>query len=1147
MDEGQSDRFDPDSLTTQSIFSLTKITPHAWETQLMKCPACDTDNLEPASFCNQCGSPMAALCSVCAQSNPPGSKFCNQCGKRLNGSEATHDRRSGQPLAYTPRYLADKILTRRASIEGERKLVTVLFADVAGFTAMAEKLDPEDMHAIMDGCFTILMDEIHNFEGTINQFTGDGVMALFGAPLAHEDHAQHACYAALAIQKKLKDYSGEIQKRFGMEFRMRIGLNSGPVVVGAIGDDLRMDYTAVGDTTNLSARMESLAEPGTIRVSGNTVKLVREYFRFRALGATHIKGKLEPQETFELSGTSRVTSRLDASAALGLTTYAGRREEMAVLTESHESVLAGHEQVVGVKGDPGVGKSRLIFEWKRSLGGRLAYFEGRCVQFGKSMAFLPLREILRTYLDCGDDDTPQSVTQKIKHRFETLGLESDHALAAFQDLLALPVESQTWPALPPNERKEKTFEALRDFLLYASRKDPLVIVVEDLHWIDKASEAFLDFLIEALNGTAILLLLIYRPEYRHDWVNRPCFREITLAQLPRETGTEVIGSILGNASTDPALMHFVLQRTDGNPLFMEELTRTLLENGSIRMESGSYRLDRSADSAKIPETIHGIIAARMDSLDDEVKRLIQLAAVIGRDFAHQVLQTIIERRENLDAGLEILQEMGFIYRKSHYPELAFTFKHALTQEVAYKSLLRHQRARDHSHVAGAIERLNAQRIDESYEVLAYHYDRSEDAQKAYEYLRLSGEKAIRTHFLWEAYDYFKKALAALDRLPHGDKPRQQELEILHLMVIPIIALGLPEDSLVYLEKGVRVSKALDDHSSMTRFYGNIGVFYMSRGDYDQGTAYSQRAFETAERIGDVDAMAQTGPDLCQDFMNAGKFKETIQVATRIVEAVENAGRESDYFGGMTNIYSVISAFVGYSRGVLGDFTDGLATCENALTSAVRFGGPETTGVCEVQLGCLHLLKGSHELAFNFIGDGVRHLEEANFYWHLPWGRSMLGLAQTFLGDPQSGLGHIEKALAENQKIGVEWRRSELLFNLGVCRFSLANYQPAMQAMNDAHVLSVDSGQRYVTGKALTWLGRIHFRLDPQAVATASTLIGQGIEILRSLDIKPELALGHFFLEELYTRSGKRELSAEHSGQARKMFRDLGMHVKRSRR
>ena len=621
---------------------------------------------------------MEALCAVCGQSTPPDSKFCNQCGHHLGSTDVQLPAIKRKPLSYTPKFLVDKILTNRTAIEGERKRVTVLFADVANFTGMSETLDPEEMHQIMDGCFTILMDEIHNVEGTINQFTGDGVMALFGAPLAHEDHAQRACRAAIAIQQSLIDYSSMIEQQYGLDFKLRIGLNSGPVVVGAIGTDLRMDYTAIGDTTNLSARMESLAEPGTIRLSQNTYRLVKDYFTFRAVGATRVKGKSELQETFELIGASRVTSRLEASAVHGLTAFAGRQEELATLTQASEKAFSGQGQVVGVQGDPGVGKSRLIYELRRFIAGRLAYFEGRCVPFGKSIAFLPLRDILRTYLEVSDGDNPRSVTRKIKHHIQTLGLEADETLAAFQDLLALPVASQTWPTLSPQKRKEKTFGTLRDFLLRASRKDPLMLVVDDLHWIDKASEAFLDFLIQAVNGTAILLLLVYRPEYRHGWANRSDFQEISLVQLPQETGVEVIGSILGHADVAPALIRFVLQRTDGNPLFMEELTRTLLENDSIRMDSGRYDLDKTADTTKIPENIHGIIAARMDNLADEEKRVVQLAAVVGRDFARRILQTITGHSEKLDASLAHLQELEFIYRKHLYPELAYIFKHALT-------------------------------------------------------------------------------------------------------------------------------------------------------------------------------------------------------------------------------------------------------------------------------------------------------------------------------------------------------------------------------------------------------------------------------------------------------------------------------------
>jgi class 3 adenylate cyclase len=670
-----------------------------------------------------------------------------------------------KPLSYTPKFLADKILTTRGSIEGERKLVTVLFADVTNFTAISEKLDPEEMHQVMDGCFAILMEEIHKIEGTINQFTGDGVMALFGAPLAHEDHAQRACHAALAIQKALLDYNATIKQRHGADFKMRIGLNSGPVVVGAIGDDLRMDYTAIGDTTNLSARMESLADPGTTRVSWNTYRLAGDYFEFKSLGTTRVKGKAEPQETYELKGPSRVTSRLDASAAHGLTSYAGRREELATLVKAFDKARTGSGQVLGILGEPGAGKSRLIYELRKSLDAGVTYLEGRCLQFGKSIAFLPLRDIVRTYFDVSDVDSPVAVTRKLMHYIEGLGLKNDESLAACRDLLGVPVDSGNWLTLAPKERKEKTFGVLRDFLLRESRKNPLVLVVDDLHWIDKTSEEFLDYLIRKLPQASILLLLVYRPEYRHERANRPGYHEISLTQLPRETGAKLIESILENTEISPDLIDFVLRRSDGNPLFIEELTRTLLESGAIRMASSGYVLDLNAAATNVPENIHGIIAARMDRLEGDVKRVVQMAAVIGRDFALRVLQRITGLHEELTPYLTSLQNLEFIYQKHLYPELAYIFKHALIQEVAYNSLLRQKRARYHEQAARAMEQLYVDRLEESYEILAHHYDKSENAEKAHTYLKLSGEKAIRTHFVSEAYDYLKKALTALDRQP----------------------------------------------------------------------------------------------------------------------------------------------------------------------------------------------------------------------------------------------------------------------------------------------------------------------------------------------------------------------------------------------
>ena len=357
------------------------------------------------------------ICSQCETGNSPENNFCIKCGYDLQKPTESPPIDHKVPQSYTPKFLADKILTTRSSIEGERKLVTVLFADVANYTSMSEKLDPEEVHQIMDGCFKILMDEIHKYEGTINQFTGDGVMALFGAPVAHEDHAQRACYAALSIQKAIGDYGEKVKKDCGMEFKMRIGLNSGPVIVGSIGDDLRMDYTAVGDTTNLGSRMESMARPGTILVSGNTHRLVRDFFEFKSLGKIEVKGKKEPQEAFELIKTGEVETRIGASVAKGLTRFVGRKNSMAALMDAFDKAKSGSGQVVGLVGEAGVGKSRLLLEMRNMLPqGEYNYLEGRCLHYGGSMAYLPILDILRSYFEIKEGDREFLIKKKMEEK-----------------------------------------------------------------------------------------------------------------------------------------------------------------------------------------------------------------------------------------------------------------------------------------------------------------------------------------------------------------------------------------------------------------------------------------------------------------------------------------------------------------------------------------------------------------------------------------------------------------------------------------------------------------------------------------------------------------------------------------------------------
>jgi len=598
----------------------------------MKCPKCQFENPDDAQFCIECGNSIEYHCPKCGVVTPSTGKFCKACGYSLRETKEPSSIDINKPESYTPKHLADKILTTRSSLEGERKIVTVLFADVANYTSMSEKLDPEEVLQIMDGAFKIMMDEIHKYEGTINQFTGDGVMALFGAPVAHENHSQRACYAALSIQNTMTDYGEKIKKDCGVDFKMRIGLNSGPVIVGSIGDDLRMDYTAVGDTTNLAARMEGQAKSGSTYVSLNTYKIAERYFDFNHMGKTEVKGKEEPQDIYELLKTSDVVTRIGESVAKGLTRFVGRKNSMAALMEAYDLAKSGSGQVLGVVGEAGVGKSRLILEMRNRLPeNEYTYLEGQCLQYGGSILYKPILDILRFLFDIKDNDREFVINKKVKEKI-LANSNLDHTLPAFQDLLSLKVDDETFLKLEPKQKREKTFEAIRDLLISISQEKSLIVVVEDLHWIDETSEAFLNYLIEWIASTPIMLILLYRTEYTHKWGSKTYYHKIGLDHLRKDSSIELVKAMLEGGEVAPELRDLILARAAGNPLFMEELTQTLIENGSIKKEDSQYVLSQKISDIQVPDTVQGIISARMDRLEESLKRTMQVASVIGRDL-----------------------------------------------------------------------------------------------------------------------------------------------------------------------------------------------------------------------------------------------------------------------------------------------------------------------------------------------------------------------------------------------------------------------------------------------------------------------------------------------------------------------------------
>ena len=1112
----------------------------------MKCPKCQFENPEESMFCGECGSSMEleVICPNCGSKPPQGFKFCNKCGFDLRKTEETPPIDYNQPQSYTPKYLADKILTTRGSIEGERKLVTVLFADVANYTSLAEKLDPEEVHQIMDRCFKVLMDEIHKYEGTINQFTGDGVMTLFGAPVSHEDHAQRACLAALSIQKAVGAYGEIILRDYGLDFKMRIGLNSGPVIVGSIGDDLRMDYTAVGDTTNLASRLEGMAKPGSILVSGPTHKLARDFFEFSALGKMEVKGKKELQEVFELIRTGEVNTRIAASVAKGLTPFVGRQNSMATLMDAYDRARSGSGQIVGVVGDAGVGKSRLILEFKNQLpDGEFAYFEGRCLHFGSAIAYLPILDILRSYFEIKEGDREFLIKKKIEKNILKLDEKLYGGLPSFHELLSLEIEDDAYKKLAPQQKRERIFEAIRDLLIRDSQNRSIILIIEDLHWIDKTSEEFLSYLIEWLANTKILLVLLYRPEYTHNWGSKSYYNRIGLDQLNTKSSVELISAILREGEPVPELRDLILSRAAGNPLYMEEFTHTLLENGAIQCKDQECVLIKKASDIQVPETIQGIIAARMDRLEDSLKRTMQVASVVGRDFAFRILQTITGMKEELKSYLLNLQGLEFIYEKKLFPDLEYVFKHALTQEVAYNSLLQKRRKEIHEKIGKAIEEIYTERLEEFFEMLAYHYSKGENPEKAYQYLKLSGNKAAKSFANSEAFRLYREAINMLTKMPETEEYKRAQVEIRLLAALPMTALGYPEDSLEILQIGEMLSRELGDEKSLAKFLSQIGLYYsFKEGDILLGIKYCEDSFKEAEKIHDIELMATCGVDLIMSYWPPGECLKLIDVASKVIAILDKTQKQSESFGRQYNVYSVIQSFYAASKDLLGDFDEGKVLFEKGLYFALKLKVKDffALSLLESHRGMLQNLKGNAKNAMEHLKNSMRYSEEGQIDVLLSVCWIGLGWAHGLLGELETAREYIEKGIKRHEDLGVVFHLSFYYGLLSMVYFDSGHLENAQQCAEEALKLSRENHEKWPEGLALTLLGRILGKAGMSQNAKAEECILQGIKILDELKVKPNCSIGYFFLGELYANRGQSDKALENLKRAEGMFQEMGM-------
>ena len=888
----------------------------------MNCPACQHANGSDDVFCSECGAALMANCASCGAELKPGAKFCSKCGASTTASK-TEPLPTRAIADYTPKHLVDKILNSRSALEGERKQVTVLFADVKGSMNLAARLDPEDWHRILERFFSILTEGVHRFEGTVNQYTGDGAMALFGAPIAQEDHAQRACYAALQMREDLRRYAIELRLERGLDFGVRIGINSGEVVVGKIGDDLRMDYTAQGHTVGVAQRLEQIAESGRVYVSEHTARLVEGFFRLSDLGRSNLSDAEEALAVFDLDGTTTARSRLDISRARGLTQFVGREDEMRILETALERVKAGHGQVVGVVGEPGLGKSRLCFEFaERCRVQGVPVYEAHCPAHGKTIPFIPILELFRNYFDISEQDSAGQARQKIAGALVLLDPTLHEGMPVLFDFLGVDDPDRPAPQLDADARQRQLFDLLHKLVRARSERGMAsVTFIDDLHWVDSWSDAFVAQLVEAAENSHALVLVNFRPEYQAAWNGRAHYQQLPLIPLGPEALQEMVETLLGDDASVTRLTEKIMHWTGGNPLYTEEVINTLIETGQLEGKRGAYRLSRDVDLLEVPLNVQAIIAARIDRLDETSKHVLQAASVAGKVFSRPLIEKITDTAAaDLAAALERLKAVDFVYETSLYPVVEYSFKHPLVHEVAYETQLREQRAARHAAVAAAIEELEVQRIDEFSSMLAYHWERAGIPEQALNWHRKAAEIA-NVKDPASALEHWEKVRGLVDELEPSTEIFTIGAEACGQISNLWWRLGATEDQArAYFEDGISLAERAGNTALKAVLTGSYSALRgISQGYANDYATYGEEAARLADLTNDEELQCCERNWVVFGYIFSGRFQEAIDLANKVLEKIPDEAYWGARYTGFSIRWSLLMG-VGLTNCYLGDYS-----------------------------------------------------------------------------------------------------------------------------------------------------------------------------------------------------------------------------------
>lgn len=1062
----------------------------------MRCSNCKADNPDGLKFCNECGAALKRTCAKCGFENSAAAKFCGQCAAKLEDGLS----RSGATTDDNAAAQIDKSSIADQTIDGERKMVTALFADIKGSTELMADLDPEEARAIIDPALRVMVRAVRSYEGYVVHSTGDGIYAVFGAPIAYEDHPQRGVYAALEMQKKLREHADRLAKLGKPTIEVRIGINSGEVVMRAVETGGRLEYSSIGHTANLAARLQTLAPVGSIAVSERTRRLVEGYFELRPLGPATVKGISDPIDAYEVTGLGTLR-RFQVSMRRGLNKFVGREGELQRMRRPLEQAMLGEGQIVASVSEAGTGKSRLLFEFSKTLPPECKVLEAHSMSHGKATAWLPVIELLYSYFGITDGDDAATRRQKIGASLAALDPALSDSLPYLLGLLGVIEGPDPLQMMDPRIKRQRTLEGIRQIILAESLRQPVVMVFEDLHWIDEQTQALLDLLAGSIGGARVLLLVTYRPEYRHEWSAKSHYLEHRLEPLTGDDAEKLLSALLGDAAELRPLKSLIIDRTNGNPFFIEETIRALFEEGAL-LRTGAITLIKPLSELRMPATVQGILAERIDRLSARQKELLQTLAVIGRKSPIGLVREVASGiKSELDLILLELESAEFIYRQRGLVEDDYIFKHALTQEVAYNSLLIERRKLLHERVGQALESKFDDKVGDELSHLAHHYSHSDNVGKAVEYLGRAGQQAIQRSAHAEAINNIRAAIRLVESLPDSPERAKQEAPLR-------LALGVS----LQATKGYASDDAVRAYGRARELSERIGDdFHLIAALRGESTCYNVRAdYKTALRLGqrllsfggeNNEYLIEGRTIVGQISIYLGEFRSSeAHFMKGLAHEVREGPLKTFQYAGHSRAASF--AYLARTLSILGYADRALAYSNEAVSLARTLSMPLTLAQAQGMHGLLYQVRREVDLAEEWADKNIAHATAHGFPYWWTLGSILKGWLLDQRGESELGFRMYEKGLhgyrATGARLGLSWLlglRGELLAKIGRIDEGLAAIEEAL-----SHVEETE--ERYYEAEAHRLKGELLLRRGGAgALAAAEASFQKSLEVARGQQAK----------------------------------------------